>query len=168
MTWDGKERRREQAEGREGRRAGDYHCPDHAVIQESSREHRTIVCGKIKTVKEDTEKDLSALRAYHDQDMEDLKLGINGELRGMMRFVSVLISIAVLIIAGQAMWLRSDISDVGAKIQRLNQRVSEGVDDRVKTDHEQTKQLGEISGKLDTMSWRLTVLEDSSRKAAGK
>jgi hypothetical protein len=168
MTWDGIERRGEHRDGHDGRREGDWHCPDHATIQENTKEHRNIVCGKIRTIKEDAEKDLTALRAYHDQDVEDLKMGINGDLRGMMRFVSVLMTIAILVIGGQALWLRSDISDVGAKIQRLNQRVSEGVEDRVKTDMEQTRKLGDISGKLDTMSWRLTVLEDSQRKAVGK
>ena len=168
MTWDGTERRQAQGEGKEGRRAGDYHCPDHAIIQESTKEHRSIVCGKIRTVKEDSEKDLSALRAYHDQDVEDLKLAINSDLRGMMKFVTVLMTIAVLVIGGQALWLRSDISDVGNKIQRLNQRVSEGVEARVKMDIEQTHHLDGISGKLDTMNWRLTVLEDTQRKATVK
>ena len=170
MTWDGiTERRKENPiPGKEGRRQGDVHCPDHAIIQESTKEHRTIVCGKIRTVKEDSEKDLAALKAYHDQDMEDLRLGINGDLRGMMRFVSVLMTIAVLVIGGQALWLRSDISDVGNKIQRLNQRVSEGVEARVKMDLEQTRHLDGISGKLDTMNWRLTVLEDSARKVVPK
>ena len=168
MTWDGIERRSEQRDGREGRREGDWHCPDHAMIQEHTKEHRSIVCGKIKTVKEDAEKDLSALRAYHDQDMEDLQLGINKDLRGMMKFVTVLMTVAVLVIGGQALWLRSDISDVGNKIQRLNQRVSEGVESRVKMDLEQTRHLDGIGGKLDTMNWRLTVLEDSQRKAVPK
>lgn len=168
MIWDGTERRHVQRDGQDGRRAGDYHCPDHAIIQESTKEHRSIVCGKIRTLKEDAEKDLSALRAYHDQDMEDVKLSINKDLRGMMKFITVLMTIATLVIGGQALWLRSDISDVGVKVQRLNQRMSESIDSRVQMDLEQTRKLESIGGKLDTMNWRLTVLEDSQRKGATK
>jgi hypothetical protein len=163
MTWDGTERRSEQRDGREGRREGDWHCPDHAVIQESTREHRSIVCGKIKTIKDDAEKDLAALRVYHDKDVEDLKLGINGDLRGMLRFVSVLMTIAVLVIGGQALWLRSDISDVGSKIQRLNQRVTESVDSRITTDLEQTRLIENIAGEIKMVSYRMGVLEEAHK-----
>jgi hypothetical protein len=163
VKWDGKERRTEHIDGHDGRREGDWHCPDHHEIQRNTKEHRTIVCGKIKTVKEDTEKDLAALKSYHDKDVEDLKLGINGDLRGMLRFVSVLMTIAVLVIGGQALWLRSDISDVGSKIQRLNQRVTESVDSRITTDLEQTRLIENIAGEIKMVSYRMGVLEEAHK-----
>lgn len=167
-VWDGTERRREQIGGKDGRRRGDYHCPEHHVIQESTKEHRNIVCSKIQTIKADAERDLDALKSYHDTDLVEVKNELQtkattNDLRGIMRFISVLMTIAVLVIAGQAMWLRSDISEVSSKINRLNQRVTEGVDARVRMDLEQTKQLDDISGELRVVSWRLSQLEEAKK-----
>jgi hypothetical protein len=183
--WDGKERRKESPiPYKEGRREGDVHCPDHALIQENAKEHRVVVCGKIAAIKTDAEKDLAECKARHDADLSCVQSEMNKkadskELKSVSRLVSIMISLAIIAIGAQAVWLkgdnrelrdamRADIMDIGSKIQRLNQRVSESVDERVRTDMEQTKHLGEISGKLDTVSWRLTVLEDSQRKAVVK
>lgn len=181
MTWDGiTERRKENPiPGKEGRRQGDIHCPDHAIIQESTKEHRVIVCGKIRAVKDDSEKDLAALKSYHDADMGELKLEIGKkadqkDLRGITKFVSFLVSIATLVIIGQAVWLRSDIkevasnvstmsTDIGTKLQRVNQRITEGVDERVRMDVEQTKQLDTISGEMKVVSWRLSQIEEAHK-----
>lgn len=172
MVWDGIERRQTQRDGMEGRRVGDYHCPDHHMIQESTKEHRQIVCGKIRTVKADAEHDLEELKKYHDSDLAEVKteLGTKADikdLRGLVKFVGLMVTICCIVVGGIAMWLRSDItngfSDVGTKIQRLNQRVTEGVDERVKMDIEQTKQLENISGEMRVVSWRLSQLEDAHK-----
>ena len=171
--WDGQDRRHMAPDGRDGRRAADWHCGDHVVIQESTREHRAIVCGKITSLKQDSEKDLASLREYHDADLEDIKVEIakkadGKDLRGMLKLVSILIGICCAVVAGQAVWLKSDIGTVTAAIQRLNIRVTEGANDRMVTDIEQTKKLESISGQLGTITWRLTELEETQKKGGTK
>jgi hypothetical protein len=46
----GKERRVEAEPGKVGRRNYDWHCGEHALIQESTKSHRAAVCGKIAAV----------------------------------------------------------------------------------------------------------------------
>jgi hypothetical protein len=117
-------------------------CSQHEVIQNGTKEHRQIVCAKIAEVKVDMEK-----KANHS------------DLRGLMRLISILITICCLIIAGQAIWLKSDISGVTSSIQRLNVRITETVNDRVASDVLQLQKLGTIEGQLSTINWRLTELE---------
>jgi hypothetical protein len=49
--WDGHERRAKTDDGLQGRRQSDWHCGDHQEIQSHTKEHREIVCAKIKEVK---------------------------------------------------------------------------------------------------------------------
>ena len=166
--WDGTDRRHCLDDGREGRRAADWHCGDHVVIQESTKEHRAIVCGKITSLKQDSEKDLASLKEYHDADLEDIKLEIakkadQKDLRGMIKMVSILIVICCAIVAGQAVWLKADIGTVTSSIQRLNIRLTEATNDRIATDINQTQKLEAISGQINVVSWRLSAIEDQHK-----
>ena len=187
--WDGTERRTIQAGGREGRRPHDWHCGDHHMIQDSTKEHRAIVCSKIANLKSDSESDLEKLKEYHDKDMSDLKSYMEEkadaikedvsqkadlvevhkkadihEMHGVLRLIKILIGICTLIVAGQAIWLKGDISTVSSGIQRLNVRVSESMNNRIQTDLEQTKTLETITGQLGLVNYRLQQLEESHKE----
>jgi hypothetical protein len=145
--WDGNTERRKHE-----RRADwcDGVCAQHEIIQNGTKEHRQIVCNKIAEVKVAMEQKAN-----------------NSDLRGLMKFVSVLVAICCLIVAGQAIWLKSDISSIMSSIQRLNVRVTESTAERIKTDIEQTHQLDTISGILGTINWRLTELEANHKAGYG-
>jgi hypothetical protein len=164
----GVERRHEEMNGRSGRRSADWHCGDHDLIQDTTKEHRVLVCSKISNLKEDIEKDISELKSHIDRDMETTRLGIEKkadgkDLRGMIKMVSILIVICCAIVAGQAVWLKNDIGVVSTAIQRLNIRVTESTNDRMKTDFEQSQKLESISGQINVVSWRLSAIEDSHK-----
>jgi hypothetical protein len=147
--WDKNERR--IAERRTGWCIGE--CAVHDLIQDETKEHRETVCSKISNLKSD-----------YLRDIDEVKSQMNGkashsDVRGLMKLVSVLVAICCLIVAGQAIWLKSDISGITSSIQRLNIRITETVNDRVKTDMEQSAKLETIDGKLGTINWRLTELE---------
>ena len=59
--------------------------------------------------------------------------------------------------------LKNEITHVASLVQRVNVRITETVNDRVKTDLEQTAKLESIDGKLGTVSWRLKELEDTHK-----
>jgi hypothetical protein len=174
-AWDGHERRVSTDDGREGRRQADWHCSEHFIIQEATKDHRVTVCGKIANLKIDSEKDLAALKAHHDKDLNEVKTDMDkkadkSDIRGMIRLVSVLVAICCAIVAGQAIWLKSDISKVSSEvaaiapsIQRVNVRISESMNDRIKTDFEQTQKLESIAGQIGTVNWRLTQIEESHK-----
>lgn len=50
MEYTGPERRSETEPGKLGRRGYDWHCGEHALIQETTSKHRATVCGKIAAV----------------------------------------------------------------------------------------------------------------------
>ena len=56
VEWDGRERRKIH-ENREGRREGDVHCGQHDILwrhhDDDTKNHRQLVCGKIKGVDEE-------------------------------------------------------------------------------------------------------------------
>lgn len=52
----GEERRVPLAEGQLGRRRLDWHCAEHPLIQESARDHRNVVCGKITVMQAEVKK----------------------------------------------------------------------------------------------------------------
>jgi hypothetical protein len=177
--WDGHERRIPLPDGREGRRPADKHCSEHFIIQEATKDHRVTVCGKISNLKNDSERDLANLKEYHDKDLEEIKLDIAKkadfkDLKGMLKLVSILIVICCAIVAGQAVWLKTDstsnrdmlkheIDNVANSVQRLNIRVTTSTAERMATDMEQTKALGEIAGELKTTNWRLTQIEEAHK-----
>ena len=46
-SYAGPDRRTETEPGRLGRRSYDWHCGEHALIQSTTKDHRSMVCGKI-------------------------------------------------------------------------------------------------------------------------
>src|SRR5512139_3408066 len=111
-----------------------------------AKEHRDLVCRKI-----DSKAD-------------------RGELHGMKTFVTVLVTITCLVIAGQAIWLRSDIASVKSEaiqaaiktdatihdgFATLHRRVSEQTTERERNDSEQSRQLNEIKNQITIITWRL-------------
>ena len=52
----GAERRVPLADGQLGRRRLDWHCAEHPLIQESTRDHRNVVCGKITAMQIEVKK----------------------------------------------------------------------------------------------------------------
>ena len=57
--WNGIERRTPTPDGREGRRPADRHCSQHEIIQEVTKDHRTLVCGKITALNVELDKMVS-------------------------------------------------------------------------------------------------------------
>ena len=55
----GPERRRELEQGKWGRRHYDWHCAEHELIQSSTKDHRTMVCGKIAAVQAEVKQSVS-------------------------------------------------------------------------------------------------------------
>jgi hypothetical protein len=51
--YSGPERRSETEPGKLGRRGYDWHCGEHQLIQESTRAHRQLVCGKIAELRKE-------------------------------------------------------------------------------------------------------------------
>jgi hypothetical protein len=167
MTWDGHERRTPKNDLQGRRDPDDRHCADHHVMWEyhdrEKDDHRTAVCGAINKLEQE-----------HRCDMEELNLEIKSkadaidvekkadskDLRGLMITIKILIGLCCLIVAGQAVWLKTDIANVSTLVQRVNIRITETVNDRVATDIEQTKKLGYIEGELKTISWRMSQLEN--------
>lgn len=53
--WDGRERRTQTIDGREGRRTADRHCAQHEILWEHHEEekstYRDLTCGKILEIK---------------------------------------------------------------------------------------------------------------------
>jgi hypothetical protein len=106
-------------------------------------EHREMVCNKIKT-------------------KADAK-----ELRGVIRLVAILVTITCVVVAGQAVWLRQDISRVDYRIERVHQRVSDNITDRERSDFEQNRQLSTINTSIQTLSIRISGLEEQVKKQDG-
>ena len=172
MIWDGRERRMESSDGREGRRQADWHCGEHHEIQLNTRDHRAIVCGKITEIKVSHEADLNELKSDRKSDMKELKLMLdnkanNSDLKGIMRLIGLLISILIVVVGGAVAWLKTDMGVMVSSVQRLNVRVTESMNDRIATDIEQTKSLETITGQLNVINWRLTEIEASHKLPSG-
>lgn len=140
-SWDGTDRRVE-----ERRRDFKPKCALCDIIQSSTKEHREVVCAKIAEVKVNMEK-----KANHS------------DLRGAMKTIAILVGICIAVVAGQAVWLKSDISGITSSIQRLNIRITETVNDRVASDVQQLQKLGTIEGQLCNIGWRLTQIEEAHK-----
>ena len=171
--WDGPERRKSVADGRDGRRLSDWHCGDHHAIQDATREHRGIVCNKIKNLKEDSEKDVYELKAYHDKDMETIKVELadkaeKSDFKSMIMTVKILVVLCCAIVSGTAVWLKADLGTVASSIQRLNIRLTEATNDRVNSDFDQSQKLESISGQINVIGWRLSAIEDSHKNEVKK
>jgi hypothetical protein len=123
------------------------------VIQDSTKTHREIVCGKI-----------SEIKLNHASELKEIKEMVkekasHSDLRGMIWLVGILITVCIAVVAGQGAWLRSDISTIMAAIQRLNIRVTDSTNERMHTEVETAKALEQISGRLGTINLRLTEIE---------
>lgn len=147
--WDGHERRKNE------RRKDwcDGQCPHLGEVKYNHRKEMT-------ELKRDMREKASVLEVE--------KKASNSDLKGMVRLVSVLIILCSTIVAGQAIWLKSDISGMVASIQRLNIRITETVNDRIASDVQQLQKLGTIEGEIKTIGWRMTQLEDAARKEPKK
>ena len=121
-------------------------CAEHEIIQNGTKEHRSIVCAKIAEVKDTV------------RNKADIK-----DLRGAMKTIAILVGICIAVVAGQAVWLKSDIAHIGNIVQRVNVRITETVNDRISMDIKQTQQLGAIEGQLSTINWRIGQLEESHK-----
>ena len=51
VIYDGPDRRIETEPGKLGRRSYDWHCGEHNLIQETTKNHRQLVCGKIEALR---------------------------------------------------------------------------------------------------------------------
>jgi hypothetical protein len=130
-------------------------CPMHDLIQEETKEHRDLVCKKIAG-KADV-----------------------GQVKNILYIVSALITICCLVVAGQAVWLKSDMKDIrveaieavkrtDAKIESgfgtLHRRITEGSEIRAKNDEEQTQKLNDIKSTMSVVEYRLTQIEADKQK----
>lgn len=132
----------------EPRRKDDRHvCPLHDLIQTETDDHRKLVCDKIAKKADGT------------------------EVRGLSKLIAILVSICCIVIAGQAIWLRSDSAKLDDKIDNgfatIHRRITEtnkSIEDHAKirseNDNQQMQKLADIQGQLGTMTWRLTQIED--------
>jgi hypothetical protein len=133
----------------EPRRKDDRHvCPLHDILQEDTEKHRDMVCKKIASKAD------------------------GSEVKGLAKLIMILVSICCIVIAGQAIWLRSDSAKLDVKLEHgfstIHRRISETVNKiednnkiRIENDSAQTRQLSEIQGQLGTITWRLTQIEKS-------
>ena len=121
-------------------------CAEHDVIQNGTKEHREIVCGKIAEVKKSMEQKAD-----------------NKDLKGAMKVITILVGVCIAVVAGQAVWLKTDIMNVGSMVQRVNVRITEKENDRVTTEIARTQQLGEIQGELKNINWRITKIEEAGK-----
>lgn len=167
--WDGRERRADHDDMHGRRNPDDRHCADHAVKWEyhdkDATEHRTLVCGKIAKLETEHNSEMTELKRDMKEKASVLdveKKANQSDLKGMVKLVSVLIIICSAIVAGQAVWLKSDLSGVSASIQRLNIRITETVNDRVASDIQQLQKLSSIEGQLHTIDWRITQIENNN------
>jgi hypothetical protein len=134
----------------------DMVCPVHFQDKAETEKHREMVCKKIAG-KADV-----------------------GQVKNILYIVSTLITICCLVVAGQAIWLKSDIHDVkveavkavektdskiDAGIQTIHGRISENNDIRVKNDEEQTYKLNEIRNTMNVIDYRLTQIEADNKKS---
>ena len=158
-----------------GRRVGDRDfCAEHHIIQEDRKDHRAVVCGKIASLKEDYLRDVEEVKenmtdleknVQRKADVEMLHTKANiADLKGLIKFMSCMVGLCGIIIGGQALWLKSDISNIGSLIQRVNVRITETVNDRVASDVEQIKKLSTIESELSKVNWRLDHLEVPNTK----
>ena len=53
VVYEGPDRRIETEPGKLGRRSYDWHCGEHELIQQSTKDHRKLVCGKIAELREE-------------------------------------------------------------------------------------------------------------------
>jgi hypothetical protein len=178
--WDGRERR-ETVEDREGRRRGDQRCPDHHLLWRQHDEEKANFKTDSEKAQGLTCKKIAALEAYHIRDLNEVKADMDkkadkDDLKPIVASVRNLIVIGCLVVSGimtgALAWMKidqsdmkNDISAIAPSIQRVNQRISETVSERVAVDLEQTRKLESIDGKLGTVSWRLSQLEDSHKTA---
>jgi hypothetical protein len=135
-----------------GRRTSDKDfCAEHHIIQEDRKEHRGLMCNKIADLKKDYLKDIDEVKykmdkleknVHHKADVDLLNSKANSsDLRGLMKFMSVMVGICCIVIAGQALWLKSDISHI------------------TDTFVEQIKKLSSIEGDIGKINLRLTQIE---------
>ena len=141
----------ERRKADEPRRKDDRHvCPLHDLVQSETADHRKIVCDKI------------AMKAD------------GSEVRGLTKLITILVSICCIIIAGQAIWLRSDsekldkkidegFSTIHRRITDTNKSIEEHANVRVENDAAQMQQLSAIQGQLGTINWRLTDIETKQK-----
>lgn len=178
--WDGTERRQpqESTEGlRDGRRETDWHCHEHHIIQETTREHRAQVCLKLKGLKADTENDITEIKQTMAQK------ATQDEIKGLAKLISVLVGICCLVMAGMGGWLLMGMRDVKtdaiAAVHSTNEKLDSGfstmhrritetqskidanAEVRIANDTEQIRQLEKINGEIKTFNWRLEALEKS-------
>lgn len=114
-------------------------CALHDLLQDETKDHRKMILDQIK------------------------EKANSSDLRGLTKLVAILITICCIVVAGQAVWLRTDISSLANSTHRLNVRLTEATDERVRIDIEQTKVLEHISGQLGTVDWRLTEIEKKQK-----
>jgi hypothetical protein len=169
--WNGRERRT-STEDREGRRAGDQRCPDHHLLWKQHDEDKSnfrkdnernqgLACRKIKALEEYHVRDLNEVKTDMDKkaDKDDLKPIVNS--------VKNLIIIGCLVVgsimSGALIWIKSDVASIAPSIQRVNVRITESMNDRIKTDFEQTQKLEAIAGQIGTVNWRLAQIEDAHK-----
>jgi hypothetical protein len=92
----------------------------------------------------------------------------NSEVKALSKLIAILVSLCCLIVAGQAIWLRSDISKTEKTIAdgfaTLHRRISEGANERIANDTLQNKQLGEISREIGIINYRLMAIEEVHKK----
>lgn len=139
-----------------------HQCPVHDVIQNETKEHREMVCGKIA------------------------KKADVSQVKSILWIVSVLITICCLVVAGGLAWLKVDmahikqdaiqaVKETDIKIEKgfretkdttgnLHRRISEYAAIREEGQKAQTKELEEIKGELKGFNWRMLQLEDQHKK----
>jgi hypothetical protein len=139
-----------------------HQCPVHDIIQNETKEHREMVCGKIA------------------------KKADVSQVRSILWMVSVLITICCLVVAGGLAWLKIDMASIkqdaihavretDIKIEKgfretkettgnLHRRISEYTAIREEGERAQTKELEEIKGELKGFNWRMLQLEERNKK----
>jgi hypothetical protein len=158
-----------------GRRSSDRaFCAEHHIIQDERKDNRALVCGKIANLKEDHIREVKEVKetmaeleknVQRKADIEVLHTKANiADLKGLMKFMSVMLGVCCLVIAGQALWLKSDISAINSSIQGVHRRITETVNDSITRDEKQAGKLSVIENDISKITWRLDHLEVPDKK----
>jgi len=178
------DRRKPTTEGRDGRRRADVHCPDHFLKWEfhdkNATEQRSIICGSLARIEMEHKEDINRLdkelkRMADKEDIIRVETALaakadNKDLRGLLKLVSFLVTVCILAIGGQSLWLRDDAGKLESKItdgfKTIHGRISEtqkkvdtNMEARIASDFAQTKSLTSIEGQLGNINWRLGEIE---------
>lgn len=127
-----------------GRRTSDRDfCAEHHMIQEDKKEHRNIVCGKIKTLREETIADISR---------------VDGEIKNVDRKIETIKDLMI-----GKYWFRVVISGVCAAILYIGFQQNWAFKEIIGNQKEFSIAVNNIENKQIEMSGQMKVFETEIR-----